>query len=210
MSNAIKIHLAKTGKVTDSHGRATTIDAGLLAELAEGYDVAVHKAPLVLGHPADGAPAYGWVDSLEVGADGELYGKVGEVAADLTDAVRDGRYRNVSISFWPKGHSQSPNPARATLRHVGVLGAQIPAIKGLTPLSFAEMPGLITLTSKESGGHTIDLGEPKIGMGFHAVRDFMRNMREWIIAQFGTEEADRVAPSWLIDTADSAIPDPSN
>ena len=69
-----RIHLARAGRYRDAHGRAVALDAATLKELAEAYDAAAFKAPLVLGHPADGAPAYGWIEKLTVDGD-DLYGE---------------------------------------------------------------------------------------------------------------------------------------
>ena len=202
-----RIHLARAGRYRDAHGRAVALDAATLKELAEAYDAAAFKAPLVLGHPADGAPAYGWIEKLTVDGD-DLYGEAGEVAPDLAEAVRAGRYRNVSISYWPKGHAQSPKTAAAALRHVGVLGAQAPAIKGLTPLALAAelSDGL-----GDAAG-VVELGSMREREGWLSLRAFARGVREWIIQSAGAEEADRVAPSWLIDdfgrAAEADEPDP--
>ncbi|MBK7380339.1 MAG: hypothetical protein IPJ03_15375 [Ignavibacteriales bacterium] len=37
--------------------------------IAQSYDPAVQEAPIVIGHPVDSSPAYGWVESLKVVGD---------------------------------------------------------------------------------------------------------------------------------------------
>lgn len=187
-----RIHLARTGSFVDGGERAVTIDAALLTELAESYDAGTFKAPLVLGHPQDGAPAYGWVEKLVVEGD-SLYGEVDQVAPQLSEAVKAGRYRNVSISFWPKGNENSPAKGAATLRHVGILGAQAPVIKGLEPLALSEA---LDLGSAE-GVQVIEFSESKFAL--RVVRDLFRGLRDWIIDTAGQEQADRIAPAYSID-----------
>lgn len=184
-----RIHLAKTGTFNDAHNRAVTVDGDLLKSLSESYNAGAHKAPLVLGHPSEGAPAYGWVDELEIGDNGDLYGIVDQVSPDLADAVKDGRYRNVSISWWPMGHASSPNKDQPTLRHVGVLGAETPAVKGLTPLSFA---------ADDVGVVTVEFAETF--WAWSAMQSVARNWREFVLEKFGRDTADRVAPDYLIET----------
>jgi len=187
-----RIHLAKPGTFTDAKGRKVTLGSNTIAALASSYQKS--SAPLVLGHPADGAPAYGWVDTVEVDAAGNLWGNVDKVAPDLASAVEGGQYKNVSISWWPEGHSNSPSPETPTLRHVGVLGAQRPAIPNLTPISFSDDAGIIS----------IDLESYDEMWGWDSVKRVFRGIREWLIEREGVEEADKVIPAYVIDDADGA------
>lgn len=84
-----------------------------------------HEPPLVAGHPKDDAPALGWVSELR--RSGEyLEAKFSQVMDQVKDWVRGGRFKKVSISLMPD----------LTLRHVGILGAAIPAVKGLGSITF--------------------------------------------------------------------------
>ena len=85
------------------------------------------------------------------------------------------------------------------LRHVGFLGAQPPAVKGLRPIELAE--------GEEGVVEFADFGHE---MG----ASIFRKLREWLIGQFGQETADRVVPSWEIDSIAEAgrrddIPSPA-
>jgi hypothetical protein len=99
-------------------------------------------------------------------------------------AVRAGRYKKVSASFWPPGHPNNPVPDSYYLRHVGFLGAHAPAVKGLRAIEFG---------AAEEG--VIEFSEAAHGI---AAR-LWRNMREWLIAQFGQDAADKVVPDWEIE-----------
>ncbi|GAB7082293.1 hypothetical protein [Megalodesulfovibrio paquesii] len=115
-------------------------DADLTATAA-AYDPAKHEAPLVIGHPATDAPAYGWVQGLTVRPSPsglELVATLDQVAPEFAEAVRAGRFKKISASFYPPAAKSNPVPGVYSLRHLGVLGAQPPAIKGLPSANFAQ------------------------------------------------------------------------
>ena len=64
-----KLHIFKGGRRQSGNGITRNYSADDLKRCAENYSTSAFKAPLVLGHPTDGAPAYGWVENLT--ADGE-------------------------------------------------------------------------------------------------------------------------------------------
>ncbi|MGE4402841.1 MAG: hypothetical protein AB7F61_14295 [Desulfobulbus sp.] len=97
-----------------------------LQQMADGYNPQKHEAPIVVGHPRDNDPAFGWVKALKVDGD-KLLALPDQVAPEFTELVKAGRYKKRSISIYPDG----------TLRHVGFLGAQPPAVKGLKDIEFA-------------------------------------------------------------------------
>jgi FtsZ-binding cell division protein ZapB len=86
-----------------------------------------HYAPIVVGHPATNAPAYGWIKKLHVKG-GDLYAEPERVNPEFKKMVNSGAYRTRSAAFYADGK----------LRHVGFLGACPPAIKGLEDFAFAE------------------------------------------------------------------------
>ena len=54
--------------------------------------------------------------------------------------LKAGRFKKRSASFYPPGHPSNPTPDRPYLRHVGFLGAQPPAVKGLADFADAGEP----------------------------------------------------------------------
>ncbi len=91
------------------------------------YNPEHHEAPVVVGHPKSNGPAYGWVEKLKrVG--GVLMAKLKQVEPAFAEIVEAGRYKKRSASFYADG----------SLRHVGFLGAQPPAVKGLKDFAFDE------------------------------------------------------------------------
>lgn len=131
------IHIFKAGKQTASNGATIVFSEADVMATAEAYDPAVHEAPLVIGHPEQEDPAYGWISHLAAQA-GSLYATPSQVNADFAEMVKAGAYKKVSASFYPPDHPNNPTPGVYALRHVGFLGAQPPAVKGLKATQFAD------------------------------------------------------------------------
>ena len=131
------IHIFRAGKQTASCGTTIVFTEDDVLATAAAYDPAVHEAPLVVGHPEQEDPAYGWVSQL-LAQDGNLYATPTQVNADFAELVQAGAYKKVSASFYPPNHPNNPTPGVYALRHVGFLGAQPPAVKGLKATQFAD------------------------------------------------------------------------
>ena len=119
-----------------SDGRAREFSLAVVAAMAAVYSPARHEAPLTLGHPSDNLPAYGWVKSLRATDDGRLMMRAGDVTPEFSEAVKAGRYKKRSASFYPPGAANNPAPGNWYLRHVAWLGAQVPAVRGLADVNF--------------------------------------------------------------------------
>ena len=137
MTHNTEIEIFRTGQHTDANGCEVLIDSATLDRIAACYDATLHEAPLVLGHPKDDKPAWGWVQSLRRRGK-SLLATLQHIAPEVTEAVRKGQYKKVSASFYRPEAPHNPVPKEWYLRHIGLLGAQTPAVKGLAPLKFAE------------------------------------------------------------------------
>lgn len=171
----------RAGTHRDMAGNERHYSESDLDRTVAAYNPSEHEAPLVIGHPRTDAPAYGWVEKLQrVGK--SLYAKYRDVAPELVDMARIGRYRKKSVKFYPDG----------SLRHVGYLGAQPPAIKGLANLAFAD--------SDQNG--CFEFSETNAGV----VHRLFQGMRDLLISKFDLETADRVTPQWDIDNIEVEPP----
>lgn len=65
------IEIFKPGKWTAMGGQVLGFAAEDLSATAAAYSPEKHEAPIVVGHPKDDEPAYGWVRSLSF-EDGSL------------------------------------------------------------------------------------------------------------------------------------------
>lgn len=131
------IEIFRAGTHIDDQGRRHTFTPAMLAEMAASYNRAAHDAPLVVGHPQHNLPAYGWVRRVYVNAAGNLAIDADRVDPAFARMVRDGRFAKRSASFYPPDAPHNPTPGRWSLRHVGFLGAQPPAVQGLRDIEFA-------------------------------------------------------------------------
>ena len=110
--------------------------------MVDTYDPGVHEAPLVIGHQGDNdsVPSFGWIKGFSRKGE-NLYAEV-EFTDTAKDLVKDGHYRKVSISFYSPDSQINPNPGKWSARHLALLGAAPPAVKGLEPFSFSERDGV--------------------------------------------------------------------
>jgi hypothetical protein len=177
------IQIFRAGRHTDMSGRALRFTEADLAATAAAYDPAKHEAPIVVGHPAHNAPAYGWVQSISTSGDG-LTAIPSQVDAAFSEMVGAGRFKKVSASFYTPTAAANPVPGVYYLRHVGFLGAQPPAVKGLKPVEFSEI---------EEG--VVHFGE----LDDMTVASIFRRIREWPIGSQGKEVADQVIPGYEVD-----------
>jgi len=132
------IEIFRAGSRMDDAGRVHVISNDDVTRCAAAYDTRVHEAPLVLGHPKDNAPAYGWVSALRVPEPGVLTSDHSQVDASFAEYAAAGRVKKRSASFYHPADPSNPKPGIWYLRHVGYLGAQPPAVKGLKDPSFAD------------------------------------------------------------------------
>ncbi len=143
-TDTISIQIFRPGRHTAMNGKTLEFTDTDLAHIAQGYHPEVHEAPVVIGHPATDDPAWGWVKGLSV-RDGGLEATLTQVDPTFAQAVQDGRYKKVSASFYPPGAAGNPKPDSWYLRHVGFLGGQPPAVKGLRTIQFGEDADVITV-----------------------------------------------------------------
>ncbi|HAF2160562.1 TPA: peptidase [Salmonella enterica subsp. enterica serovar Reading] len=177
------IHIFRAGTHTDMHGRRINFSDADLNEIAQNYNPDLHEAPVVVGHPKTDAPSYAWVSAVKKDRDG-LKAEPRDIDPQFAELVKNRRYSKVSASFYCPDSPGNPTPGKYYLRHVGFLGAQPPAIKGLKPVSFAE--------DEEGVVEFADWSLQTTASLFSRIRDFL-------ISQFGLEKADSVVPDYMID-----------
>jgi hypothetical protein len=177
------VAILKTGTYTDSAGKEHTFTEADLDTMVAKYNPAEHEAPEVIGHPKTNAPAWGWVKGLK--REGELlFYEPDKRVSEFQEMINRGMFKKRSASFYPD----------LTLRHVGWLGAQPPAVKGLPdPATFADDKESITIEFSEAFALNI------VGYTF-------QRLREWIITKFGQDEADKVIDNYDIDQLKNVTP----
>jgi hypothetical protein len=178
----------KPGRHTSTQGVALTFGEADLAAIAAGYDPATHEAPIVVGHPKQDAPAYGWIASLAV-KDGRLVATPDQVNPAFAELVETGSFKKRSAALYHPDSPGNPTPGQYYLRHVGFLGAQPPALKGLKPVEFAEGDAVVE----------IEFGEFSRPWVFDGLARLFRGLRDYLIETTDAETADRLIPGYEID-----------
>lgn len=182
------IHIFRPGRHTSMQGATIDFGESDLIATANAYDPARHEAPLVIGHPRADAPAWGWVGGLTADGGG-LFAAPRQLDPAFAEMVRAGRFKKVSASFYTPDSPHNPVPGVYYLRHVGFLGAQPPAVKGLAPVNFAE-------GDTDEGCVSFDFAESPGLLRWLA--DLFRGLREYVVEKDGTEMADRAIPSYAV------------
>ncbi len=131
----MQFEIFRTGKHTSDKGITKEYSLDDLNFIATSYNPGEDEAPIVIGHPKDNDPAFGWVSSLSVSEDGKLFADAPDekLHPDFLKALQDGSYKKRSISLTPEGK----------LRHVGFLGAAKPAVKGLADIQFTSESSVV-------------------------------------------------------------------
>lgn len=121
------LEIFKTGRHTDASGNQRDWTEQDLDTILSHYNPLNHEAPVVIGHPTDNAPAYGWVEGLK--REGNvLMAKIKDLVPEFTEMLKQGLFKKRPISLYPD----------LSLRHIGFLGAVAPAVKGLADVKFNE------------------------------------------------------------------------
>ncbi len=183
----------RTGRLTSSNGDEITFSAADMADVVSSYDPALHQAPLVVGHPKTNAPAFGWVKGLAVKGD-RLVAEPERLDPTFSEMVKDGKFPKVSVALYSPSSKGNPTPGKYHLRHVGFLGAEPPAVKGLAPIEFSE-----------GDDDVLTFGEiafdPRSQLYFfETVTRVLKAMRERLVARDGIQAADEVVTAWDLDT----------
>lgn len=194
MNKSKPIQIFKPGKHVAMSGAALSFSEADLAATAKAYDPAKHEAPIVVGHPKHDDPAYGWVGKLAF-ADGALDADPVQVDAAFAEMVDRGAFKKISASFYSPDSPSNPVPGVYYLRHVGFLGAQPPAVKGLRAPEFADAEqGVVEFSEWDDVDNA----------------GLWRSLREWFIGKFGLDEADRVIPSYQVKSLEQGAQDEVN
>lgn len=160
-----------------------------LQKTVAAYDPAIHEAPIVIGHPRDNKPAWGWVRSLS--ATGDTLKTAWDITVpEFGEWLGNKAFKKRSISLYPPNHPDHPLGKDSDiyyLKHVAFLGAVPPKVKGM-PDDFSEEP--------EAGLVTVDFGDYADNLN----ADLWRSLRDWLIETADLETADRVIPTYKIDS----------
>ena len=133
----VDVHIFSPGTQTSAQGVTREFTQNDLKQVAKSYNSQIHEAPIRVGHEdSDKVPSWGWVKGVKMKGE-DLYAEV-EFSPLMEDYVKNGLYRKVSASFYAPESKINPEPGQWSLRHVAMLGAQPPAVKGLKGFAYSE------------------------------------------------------------------------
>jgi len=113
---------------------ASDLDAMIASFTALGGQVDGFRPPLVIGHTrTPGEMAYGWTQRIYRVGD-KILADFSDVPDYLLYSIEEKRYNSVSIEMYPS-IDYAGKTFQNVLSAVAVLGAELPAVKGLKPLS---------------------------------------------------------------------------
>ncbi len=135
LAQRIRVHALKAG-TWPANPEDVTLSEADIAGIAASYNPSTYKAPVVIGHPKTDDPAWGWVEAAEANSNG-LYVDA-TLTPEMAELVKRGQYSKVSCSLYTPAASANPTPGSWSLRHLGFLGAEPPAVKGLEMVRLAE------------------------------------------------------------------------
>lgn len=178
------LEIFRGGRHVANDGTPVEFGARELDDVVTSYDPALHEAPMVIGHPTTNGPALGWIAKVRRSGN-SIEAEPQQVDPAFAEDVRLGRWKKISSSFYRPDSPSNPKPGHWYLRHVGFLGAQPPAVKGLRA---------VELAGGEDDFLIVEFAE-------YDVATLLRSLRDWILAKFGKEEADSALPGFYVDEA---------
>lgn len=183
------IQIFRPGRHKPVKGDAVAFSDADLRDACAAYDPALHRAPIVIGHPKQDDPAWGHIESLSYADDAHrVIAHPTEVDPAFADWVASGKLLSVSAMWYTPTAPNNPVPGKYYLRHVGFLGAEAPAVKGL------ERPAVAFADADEEG--CIEFSD----WADEQVAGLFGRLRDWLISTLGLEKADEVLPSYAIDS----------
>lgn len=194
-----KVEVFRPGTFRAMNGQDYAFSTEDVAAMADKYDPERAPAPVVVGHPAHDDPAFGWAQGFEINDDGVLVAEIGDLAPEFVAAVEAGRYRKISMKFFPPDAASNPVPGSYYPRHIGFLGGAAPAVSGLKPVEFAD-----------AGSDELIEVSFSLSEAAESTASIMRRVREFFIAQFGLEAADQAVPEYHIRWIEEAGKSPED
>jgi len=199
------VEILKPGTFWDATGQKVVLTLDDLKELAAGYDPELQDAPLVVGHPKLDDPQYGRIQTLRL--DGEvLLADLDQVDPEFAETLKQGRFNKRSLAFFGRRSKGNPKPGSLYPKHLGLLGAKAPAVKGLKPIQFAAADDATVIELAGPGWRLSQPASPADQYLAHPVRRALRSLadlftrrREAVIEKDSIEAADKEVPAYAID-----------
>jgi len=176
------IHAFSVGEHTNSAGVKKKYDNAKIESIVAA--TVGTEFPAVIGHPKTDSPAWGWFNLVK-SENGDIFVKPRTLIPEFALMVKNEMFPKRSIAFNQDG----------SIRHLGFLGAQPPALKDLKGIQFSEDTATEVIEFANNAYHIQSIGS------------VFQRLREWMIEKFGSEEADKAIPNYEVDFLKSAEDD---
>lgn len=123
----MKLEIFKVGKHTSSNGVTKNYTLDDLNQIITNHS---EPTPIVVGHPKDNSPAFGWIKSLFLKGE-SLFAEASDIVPEFLDLLKQKIYKNRSVSLKTNADGE------LFLNHVAFLGGALPAVKGLEELNLS-------------------------------------------------------------------------
>lgn len=202
-----RVQILKTGSFTDMSGTPATFAEADLDRIVGQINAQVQggfEPPVCKGHPKHDDPRFGSVKGA-VKDGGKAYVIVDELSPTFAEECQRGEYKYVSPAFYANG----------SLRHLGVLGAMNPAIKGMEPIAFGEgmfaemdaangTEGLLVFQEPMDWQSMFGNSLQRLVWKIQSMGDVLRGQRNSLIEEKGLEYADKVLPEYAVSNLEKA------
>jgi hypothetical protein len=168
------VHCFTAGTQTSAQGVTRDFSVKDLKQVVESYDPVIHEAPVRVGHEdTDKSPAFGWVKGFRMDGS-KLYADV-SFTPEMSEMLRNGNYKKVSISMYSPESGINPTPGKWSARHLAVLGATPPAVKGLESIQFSEQDWVFDFSAEETLESVYD---PELGPTLESENSPIASLKE--------------------------------
>ena len=123
----MKLEIFKVGEHTSSNGITKEYALKDLKQIISNHSEPI---PIVVGHPKDNSPAFGWIKNLFVKGE-SLFAEATDIIPEFLDLIKQKIYKNRSVSL------RTNSKGELFLNHVAFLGGVLPAVKGLEELNLS-------------------------------------------------------------------------
>ena len=170
----VSVELMRTGTWDASTGRVK-IDVGLLEDIVKNYASlrGLIDIPMKLGHAASGnllpkgMPAAGWVSNLKLsdrgGGNVVLLADIETTSETITELIRNGAYKNLSVEIHGAFEDGDGNKYTNVLTGLALLGAELPAVKGLKDIGDSYLDKKVAATDGAGDDVTLYTDELEAG-----------------------------------------------
>lgn len=192
------LEVFKTGSHTDSRGVTREFTEQHLDEIAD-YDRARHRAPWLKFHKP-GMGCFGQIKQV-IRLGEKLFADFFRVDKAFSEEVNKGKWPGLSIGLYAPDDPNNPKPGVWQLQEISSL--PIPSVKGMgepfvdeAAIAYAEGDCAVQ----------IKFGEVQFG-GWQdrTILQLFRGLRDYLIEEKGAEVADRLMPSYMLDSLQEAI-----